>query len=133
MSRAEQVNCAALAAILIALLLLAGASINPAPATSATPPVAASESLTDAVTIDDSQEDSGVRGLTVAELEADAWASYRLAITEPEPSGQFTSVPEYFAAFEGSAPELTAGYFAIESKQFPGLFHVIHMVAAQRA
>jgi len=134
MSRREQVNCASLAAILVALLLLAGSYL---PSASAAAPAPAAETVAVSVDSDldpEGNSPSGVRGLTVAQLEADAWGSYRNRFpTEPAPSGQFTTAPEYFAAYEGSAPSFTPGYFAIESNNFPGLFHAFHMVAAQRA
>lgn len=128
----ERVNCWSLAAILAALLLLAGHSLPTADATEAAPAPVATASATSDETPADS-EPSGVRDLTVSELLADAWATYATLPPAPAASGQFTIVPEYFAAYEGSAPEFTPSYFAIESKQFPGLFHAFHMVAAQRA
>ena len=128
----ERVNCASLAAILIALLLLAGHSLPTADATTSAVQPAPIAAVAVDETPDDS-EPSGVRDLTIGELEADAWATYATLPEPPAPSGPVTIVPEYFAAYEGSAPEFTPGYFAIESKQFPGLFHAFHMVAAQRA
>lgn len=125
----ERVNCTSLAGIVAALLLFAGSAI-PEPSSAPAAQQAASES----VSVDSESEPSGVAGLTVGELLRDAWATYQAATPEPSaPSGPYTVVPEYFAAYEGSVPEFTPGYFAIESKQFPGIFHAFHMVAAQRA
>lgn len=132
MNRWERVNCASLAAILVALLLLAGYSLPRAESATAATTPAAIEAVAVAETSAET-EPSGVRDLTVGELMQDAWAAYATLPPAPAARGQFTIVPEYFAAYEGSAPTFTAGYFAIESKQFPGLFHAFHMVAAQRA
>jgi len=134
MTRREQVNCASLAAILVALLLLAGSMIPSATAaTSAAAPVTATAAeATDPEF--DAAEPSGIAGLTAGELVADAWDAYRSSLGPEAPAeGQFTIVPEYFASYEGSAPQMTSGYFTIESHKFPGVFHAIHMVAAQRA
>lgn len=134
MNRQERVNCASFAAILIALLLLAGSYLQPATASPAAPVVAAPATAQQVATepAESDQEPSGVRGLTIAELHADAAAT--LASVPPsEPSGQWTAVAEYSASYDGAAPEFPATYFIVESINFPSVFHVFHMVAAQRA
>lgn len=134
MNRVERVNCAALVAILVTLLLLAGHQLGQQHTAPATATVAASETLTDSVTVASDNEPSGVGGMTVGELLSDAWTTYRAALgSEPAPSGEFTIAPEYQASYGSTPPAFPATYVALESKQRPGIFHVFNMVASQRA
>lgn len=134
MNRWTQVNCASFAAILIALLLLAGHSLQPATASPAAPVAAAPATAQQAASepIESDQEPSGVRGLTIAELHADAMATID-SLPVSAPSGPYTVLPEYAASYDGIAPEFPATYFTLESSNYPSVFHVFHMAAAQRA
>ncbi len=134
----ERVNCASLAAILVAFLLLAGHSLpsiesasspeQPAPTAAA----AVTETAADSVSVDSEPEPSGVRGLTVGELLRDAWTTYD-RLPDTEPSGQYTAVPDYAASYDGAAPSFPATHFTIESSNYPGVLHVFHMIATRRA
>ncbi len=134
MNRQERVNCASFAAILVALLLLAGSYLQPATASPAAPVASAPATAQQAATepVESDQEPSGVRGTTIAELHADA-ASTLASLPTEEPSGEYTAIAEYSASYDGTAPEFPGDYFTLESSNFPSVFHVFHMVATQRA
>lgn len=134
MNRQERVNCASFAAILVALLLLAGSYLQPATASPAAPVASATATAQQATSepAESDQEPSGVRGLTIAELHADAKSAFD-SLPTAAPSGPYTMIPEYAASYDGAAPSFPATYFTLESSNFPGVFHVFRMVAAQRA
>jgi len=113
----------------VAALLVAGCSA----------PDSASETVNHtpaAETVTAPEEDmtlpSGIRGLTIAELQTDAGETLA-SVPESVPVGQFTSIPEYAASYETTAPAFPADYFAIESFDRPGVIHVFHVTAALRA
>lgn len=75
---------------------------------------------------------SGVAGLTIAQLHADADETLA-SVPEAVPAGVYTFIPEYAASYETAAPAFPADYFTMESFDRPGIIHVFHVTAAQRA
>jgi hypothetical protein len=136
MSRQERIDstCAVLFAAI--LLILLGASIpQPSAAPAPLPATVAASSVTEDAesTATDSESDpSGIAGMTMGELLRDAWQTYK-SLPESAPSGAYTAVPEYAASYDGTPATFPADYFTLESINQPGVFHVFHMVAAQRA
>lgn len=135
MTRQERLDTLAAIAIAAFLLILLGASIpqpSAAPAPIESVAVASVTADAESVATDSESEPSGIAGMTVGELLRDAWTTYQ-AIPETAPSGAYTAVPEYAASFESAAPAFPADHFTVESINQPGVFHVFHMVATQRA
>ncbi|MDR6794391.1 hypothetical protein J2X12_002872 [Pseudarthrobacter oxydans] len=133
MSRWERVDSACLVGILAFLLLLAGSYLPQQHATAAPAapaPVAVLQVTGEAVEL--TSEPSGIGGMTIAELHADAAAALA-TLPQQAPSGQYTGIPQYVASYEGSVPTFPATYFTLESNQRPGVFHVFNVVAALRA
>ena len=75
---------------------------------------------------------SGIGGLSIAELHADADETLA-SVPEAVPAGAWAFVPEYAASYETAAPAFPADYFTMESFDRPGIIHVFHVTAAQRA
>lgn len=115
------------AAALIALLVAGCSAPDNA---SETVPAPAAETVT--APLEDTNLPSGVAGLTIAQLHADADETLA-SVPESVPAGAWTSVPEYAASYETAAPAFPADYFTIESFDRPGIIHVFHVTAAQRA
>lgn len=109
-------------------LLVAGCSApDVAPVT--VPQAPAAETVTE---LDLSIIPSGIMGLSVADLRADADETLA-SIPEAVPAGQWTGVPEYAASYATAAPTFPADYFTVESFDRPGIIHVYHVAAALRA
>jgi hypothetical protein len=131
MSRQERFDCSALLAGLLALLLIAMHWPQAATASPSAAPTAVVQQVA-AEPVESDQEPSGIGGMTIAELHADAAATLA-SLPQQAPSGRYTGIPQYTASYEGSVPTFPATYFTIESNQRPGVFHVYNVVAALRA
>lgn len=111
-----------------AALLVAGCSA-PDIASETVPAAPAAET----VTAPESKDvPSGILGLTIAELHHDA-SETLASVPESVPAGAYTGIPEYAASYLAAAPAFPADYFTIESFDRPGIIHVFHVIAAQRA
>jgi hypothetical protein len=110
-------------------LLVAGCS---APDNAAETVSQAPAAQTVTVQTEDESLPSGIGGLTIAELRADAAATLALLPTKA-PAGEWTGISEWTASYLGSAPALPATCFTMESVNQPGVIHAYTVTAALRA
>jgi hypothetical protein len=136
MSRQERIDVASAILLAVVLLILLGAFIpQPSAAPAPLPATVAASSVTEdseATATDSESDPSGIDGMTVGELHRDAWQTFQ-SLPVSAPSGAYTAVPEYVASYAGTPATFPADYVTLESNNRPGVFHVFHMVATQRA